>query len=131
MHVSAALDVNWDELEHWDIDRANRLVIFDGGATIAERTERMNATISAYPLAFGYCANKLLPVHDDKGEHVLDMDKAVAETFGIVNYTCHLIGYVNTHDGLRYLVISPRYELHVILALTSYIDDLGTATREK
>ncbi|KAG9193759.1 hypothetical protein G6011_03794 [Alternaria panax] len=56
------------------------------------------------PFALGFWAGELFPIYSAEDEHMLDLDSSGVNTFGIVNYSCHLIAYVTTDDGLRYWV---------------------------
>ena len=38
------------------------------------------------------------------GEHVLNMDGSGLAAFGVINFACHLIGYVMTSTGRKFWV---------------------------
>ncbi|KAF2823029.1 thiamine pyrophosphokinase [Ophiobolus disseminans] len=107
VHTSTISRVSWDE--HWAIDAEHRFLTLNGGDTFAERTWRMEETSRPNlkvnsSSVFGRWCDELFPLYDDDGQHILDMDGAGVDAFGIVNYTCHLIAYVKTSEGTKYWV---------------------------
>lgn len=107
VHASTIPKVSWGE--HWVIDEKRRILTFNGGNSISERSHRMKETLQTNPntddaSAFGKWCDELFPVYDSEGEHVLDLDGAGVDTFGIINYACHLIAFVMTKDGTKYWV---------------------------
>jgi isopentenyldiphosphate isomerase len=107
VHSSIIPKVSWGE--DWKIDEERRILTFNGGETFTERCQRMEKTLRANPKeddasAFGRWCDERFPVYDAEGEHVLDLDGAGVDAFGIVNYACHLIAYVMTKDGMKYWV---------------------------
>lgn len=107
VHAATISKVNWPEF--WTIDQEERKLVFHGGNSFEDRTRRMEATLRANPKtdessAFSRWCDELFPIYTSEGEHVLDLDGAGVDAFGIVNFACHMIGYVKTESGLKYWV---------------------------
>ncbi|PSN62197.1 hypothetical protein BS50DRAFT_533154 [Corynespora cassiicola Philippines] len=107
VHSSTVPKVNWGQ--HWTIDENRRFIKFNGGNTFDGRYRRMEEILRCNlkqdeTSAFGRWRNELFPIYDAKGKHVLSLDGAGIETFGILSYGCHLIAFVMTSDGLKYWV---------------------------
>ncbi|ORY12929.1 NUDIX hydrolase domain-like protein [Clohesyomyces aquaticus] len=53
---------------------------------------------------FSRWCNELFPVYFSSGSHILDLDGAGVDAFGIVNCGCHFIAYVTTSECRKYWV---------------------------
>ncbi|CAI6334849.1 unnamed protein product [Periconia digitata] len=107
VHATTISKVNWPKF--WTVDETERKLIFDGGDDFTTRAQRMEETLRANPKtdeasAFSGWCDELFPIYTNERVHILDLDGAGVDAFGIVNFACHLNGYVKTDSGIKYWV---------------------------
>lgn len=107
VYFSVVLQVTWDE--HWNIDEEKGSLPLQAGDEFTKCTRCMEQTLqsvspkSERSASASWC-DELFPVHESEGKHVLDLDSAGVDKFGMTNYACHLIAFVMTKDGRKYYV---------------------------
>ena len=93
----------------WSLDHNKRfLTLLSPPNDFESRTNAMHTTLRT-ALDSGivnYWADELFPVYSSKtGKHILDMDGCGVDLFGIVNFSVHLLAYVdNKEEGRKFWV---------------------------
>jgi isopentenyldiphosphate isomerase len=107
VHEDTVSKATWPDF--WTVNEEERKLVFCGGDSFEERTARMETTLRVNSKKdetspFSRWADELFPLYTDEGEHVLDIDGAGVDAFGIINFSCHLTAYVKTDSGVKYWV---------------------------
>lgn len=115
VHATTIVEFPWPA--YWTYDANDKSLTFSGGKTVAERNNLLQKTLIAArnkawrmkepnpplePLRrFHYEA---LPVYAYDGQHVMDVDLAAAEMFGIPAYSVALTAWTNMDGRRRYWI---------------------------
>jgi len=95
--------------EFWTIDHERRTLTLSQGSDLDARTELMQQTLQAgieSPKvdAFSRWNGEMFAIYAVDGQNVVNMDGAGLDSFGVVNFAVHMIGWVHTREGTRYWV---------------------------
>lgn len=107
IHRDSVRQLEWPDF--WEVDMDKRLITLTSGTDFKTRTRLVQETLrkgheSGLVPVLKRLSEEIFPVYDSNGQHVLDMDGAGLDLFGVANFSVHLIAWVNTDDGIRYWV---------------------------
>ncbi len=105
----------WTSVPGWALDHEKRYLTLTGATTFDERSAVVEKTLRAAVNSgrvkeVRSWVNEPFRVVTSNNEHVLNMDGSGLSAFGVINFACHLIGYVMTKDGRKFWV--PRRSRH-------------------
>lgn len=107
IHRDSVRQLEWPDF--WEVDMSKRFVRltsvtdFNTRAWLIQETLLKGHESGTVPI-LERLSKENFPLYDSNRQHVLDMDGAGLDLFGIANFSVHLIAWVDTDDGIRYWV---------------------------
>ncbi|KAK7707567.1 hypothetical protein SLS64_007086 [Diaporthe eres] len=107
IHRGFVRQLEWPDF--WVINADKRFVTLTSGNDFNTRTQLVQETLvkghepGSVPI-LKRLSKENFPLYDSNGQHVLDMDGAGLDLFGVANFSVHLIAWVNTDEGIKYWI---------------------------